>query len=136
MYSNTNQFFYLAKERIKKSFSVLFALRSTAVYLGSAACLQAGAWAFAWYIRYRLGDELLILHNNPYFGIDWIASAGQIFIIPAWSTAFLLIGFILSLVMVKRGPERFFTNFLMGATVLVSAFSLLGLFFIYLINFH
>jgi hypothetical protein len=136
MYSHTNQFFYSAKEKVSRHFSVLFSSRAAYAYIISAILLQAVDWAFAWYIQSRLGAELLILHNNPYFGIDWIASSGQIFMIPAWSAAFLLLDFILSLILVKKNLGRFLANFLLATAVLASVFSLASLFFIYLINFH
>lgn len=136
MYSKTYQFFYSFREKAAKQFSALFSFRLTYIYLGLAVIMQGLAWLASFYIKSHLGGELLILHNNPYFGIDWIASGSQIFMLPLWALGVLLFNLIVLLFLSRHKQARFFVNFLLGLALAASIFSLVNLFFIYLINFH
>lgn len=136
MSSKAYESFFSFREKAARQFGALFAFRWAYLYLGLILIFQAGAWFFAYYIQSHLGGELLILHNNPYFGIDWIATGSSIFILPAWSLGALLLNFVITLALVRHKYGRLFLNFLLGAALLVSVMSLINVFFIYLINFH
>lgn len=136
MSSKTYESFLGFRAKTARQLSMMFSGPWPYVYLVLAILFQAGAWVFAAYIRSHLGGELLILHNNPYFGIDWIADGRAAFILPYWSLGTLALNFLSALLLARHRFGRLFVHSLLGLSVFVAALSLLDLLFIYFINFR
>lgn len=91
-------------------------------------------WMLAWLIIARLtaGQELAILHYNVLFGIDFIGSPWQIWLLPLYGLLLYLGNNLLALTL--QAKDRLAAQILIGASLMVNLFLALALYSIYLIN--
>jgi len=93
-------------------------------------------WFFAYFINFNVSQDLLVLHYNTDFGVDFIGSVIKIYIIPALGLITILLNSVLIFVFYGRGQFRFVAYLLLSAALIVNLFLLMALASIYLINFR
>lgn len=94
------------------------------------------AWYFAYFIFNNLGEELLVFHYTVDFGIDSIASAKNIFIIPLFTTIVSFINFKFKLLIGRESLKNDYYHLLGIGTLVINVIILLSLMSIYLSNFY
>lgn len=98
--------------------------------------LLACAWLFAYYIFYKLGDDLLIFHYTVDFGIDSISSASSVFVIPILSTLINIINFKFQLFSWRFSLQTSYYRLFSLSSLILNIFIILALLSIYLSNFY
>ena len=135
LYSKLYERLYSGRVKIAKMTGEFFSFRPNRIYLIITALIQGFAWWLAYYIFKNLTGDLLVLHYNVDFGIDWVGDLNSIFYFPAIGLAFLLLSIIMLFIF---GPGRHFraqSHYLMGGAVLANVGMLAALLLIYMINF-
>jgi hypothetical protein len=94
------------------------------------------AWYLAYFIYNKLSDELLIFHYTVDFGIDSIASAQNVFIIPFLATILFIINFKFQLLVSSESLKNDYYHLLAGGNIIFNIIILLSLMSIYLSNFY
>ena len=136
LYSKLYERFYSFRVKIANITGEFFSFHPNRIYLGVAAIIQAASWWLAYYIFKNLTGDLLVLHYNVDFGIDWVGDQNIIFYFPLIGLAFLLISIILLFIF---GPGRNFriqSHYLMGGMMLANLGMLASLVLVYIINFR
>jgi hypothetical protein len=83
------------KEKIGDAFAEIFSLLPARLYMGAALFLNINLWIFSWLFYRLVRGELIVLHYNVDFGVDFFGDSRNIFIIPALGFFFLLFNFLL-----------------------------------------
>jgi len=135
-YSNLYARVYTVGQIIWRAFLHIWRFAPAKFYLIFNILLQIVAWWQAFSIKSRLSGDLLILHYNVDFGVDLIGEPNRIFYFPLIGLLVLLFNFILTAVLCRRRDTRPMTHLLLGASLIFSAFLILALFAIDLINFR
>lgn len=99
--------------------------------LGSLV-INFSLWIYLVWQTKSFGD-LVTLHYNIYFGIDWLGPWYQIFLLPSLGLAFFLINFMIGAMVYQR--EKILSYFLAGTSSLVQLIFSLAATFIISINF-
>ena len=136
LYSKLYERFYSLRVKIANSAGEFFSFFPNRLYLIAAVIIQAASWWLAYYIFKNLTGDLLVLHYNVDFGIDWVGDLNNIFYFPLVGLAFLLLSIILLFIF---GPGRHFraqSHFLMIGMVLGNLGMLVSLLLVYIINFR
>lgn len=94
------------------------------------------AWSSAYIIFNNLGDELLVFHYTVDFGIDSIAKANNIFIIPLFASIISFINFKFKLLVAREPLKGDYYHLLGAGTLVLNIIILLSLMSIYLSNFY
>ncbi len=136
LYSKLYERFYSLRIKIANTTGEFFSFHPNRLYLGAAAIAQGASWWLASYIYRNLAGDLLVLHYNVDFGIDWIGDQNLIFYFPLIGLSFLLVSIILLFIF---GPGRNFriqSHYLMGGMILGNLGMLAALTLVYIINFR
>jgi len=136
LYSKLYERFYSLRIKIANTTSEFFSFYPNRLYLIAAVFVQAVAWWLAYYIFKNLTSDLLVLHYNVDFGIDWIGDPNLVFYLPLIGLLFLLLSVIALLIF---GPGRHFriqAHYLMAGMVLANLGILASLVLVYVINFR
>ncbi|MBL7057859.1 hypothetical protein ISS03_00835 [Patescibacteria group bacterium] len=89
-------------------------------------------WLSSYYIVSRIDHDLMILHYNVKFGIDYIGEVGKIYNFPL--VGFIVILVNLSIYLFSKRDYKFLGYTLLVVSILVNIFILMSLGPIYLIN--
>lgn len=135
-YSNFYARFYTFLGKIRLSLAAIFRLTSGRVYLALIIFWQAIAWFQAWFIRRSLSGDIIVLHYNVDFGIDWVADPGQIYLYPLLGLGISLANLIILASLHKENNFKTMVHYLLGAANLFGAFLSIALLAVYLINFR
>lgn len=136
LYSKLYERFYSFRVKIANITGEFFSFHPNRLYLAAVTVVQAVSWWLSYYIYKNLTGNLLVLHYNVDFGIDWIGDQGVIFYFPEIGLIFLLLSIILLFIF---GPGRNFriqSHYLMGGMVLANLGMLASLVLVYIINFR
>jgi hypothetical protein len=136
LYSKLYERFYSLRVKIANSTGEFFSFFPNRLYLITAVIIQAASWWLAYYIFKNLTGDLLVLHYNVDFGIDWVGDLNNIFYFPLVGLAFLLLSIILLFIF---GPGRHFraqSHYLMIGMVLGNMGMFVSLLLVYIINFR
>ncbi len=128
--------FYLTRQKIFKVISYIFSFFYIRIYLIIVLGLNLAIWLAVYFININVSQDLVILHYNVNFGVDLIGNVKRIFIIPVLGLLIILINTILLFSLTKHRNFKFFAHLLLVTCFIVNLFLLLGLAFIYLINFR
>lgn len=104
------------------------------IYLIFLFFLNLINWLAARAIKKGSSQDLIILHYNVDFGINYIDAAGKIYIIPLLGFLIALVNF--SILLAVHKQSRFIAHALLAAAVLCNIFLSAGLAALYLINFR
>lgn len=136
LYSKLYERFYSLRVKTANVAGEFFSFYPNRLYLTAAVIIQAASWWLAYYIFNNLTGDLLVLHYNVDFGIDWVGDLNNIFYFPLVGLAFLLLSVILLFIF---GPGRHFraqSHYLMIGMVLGNLGMLVSLLLVYIINFR
>jgi len=122
-------------EKVHYAFSEIFSLFSARLYLAAAFLTNIALWIFSWLFYRQVRGELIILHYNVDFGVDFFGQSKDIFIIPALGFFFLVFNFFLLTFFVGKKNFNFICHLILAATLLANIFLSLSLGPIYLKNF-
>lgn len=136
LYSKLYERFYSFRIKIANATGEFFSFHPNRLYLGVAVVIQAASWWLASYIYKNLAGDLLVLHYNVDFGIDWIGDQNLIFYFPAVGLAFLILSMILLFVFGPGKNFRIQSHYLMGGMILGNLGMLTALVLVYIINFR
>lgn len=128
--------FYLSRQKFFKVISYIFNFFYIRIYLIIIIGLNSAVWLAAYFININVSQDLVILHYNVDFGVDLIGNVKRIFTIPVLGLLIILINTILLFSLTKHRNFKFFAHLLLVTCFIVNLFLLLGLAFIYLINFR
>ncbi len=78
------------------------------------------------------GQDVVPLHYNIHYGVDWTGAWWQIFILPVGGLGLLLVNGILAALLVKREPML--ANIVGAGTVVLTALIFLSTIFVVLLN--
>jgi hypothetical protein len=136
LYTKLYERIYSLRLKITAASGEFFGFWPNRIYLGVTIVLQAVSWWLSYFVFKNLSSDLLVLHYNVDFGIDWVGDKNLIFYFPLLGLLF----FILSVAMLYVfGPGRHFrfqSHYLMLGNVLANLGMLTALLLIYLINFR
>lgn len=135
LYSKIYEHFYSLRLQIASTLADFFDFRWNIVYLSFLLVLQTASWWLSYYIFKNLAGNLLVLHYNVDFGIDWISDPSSIFYFPFLALLFFIFSLILLFTFGTGRHFRFQSNFLMIGAVLANLGILVALILVYLINF-
>lgn len=136
LYSKFYERFYSLRLKIANTFGDFFGFWPNLVYLFIIFLVQIASWWLAYYIFKNLTGNLLVLHYNVDFGIDWIGDLNLIFYFPFIGFLFLLFSMVLLFVLGVGRHFRFQSHYLMGGAVLANLGMLTALILVYIINFR
>lgn len=136
LYSKLYERLYSLRVKIAKTTGEFFSFRPNRLYLIAIVLLQVLTWWGAYYIYNNIGTNLLVLHYNVDFGIDWIGSQSDIFYFPLVGLVSFLISVILLFIFGPGKNFRIHSNYLMMKTILTNLGMLMSLLLIYIINFR
>lgn len=135
-YSNFYARFYTILGKIKQSFAAIFRLTSSRIYLSLVVFWQIIAWVQAWYIHRSLTGDIIVLHYNVDFGIDWVADPIRIYFYPLLGLGIFIANLIILASLHKENNFKTLVHYLLGAANLFGAFLNIALLAVYLINFR
>lgn len=136
LYSKIYERFYSFRSKIAGITGEFFSFHANRIYLSLIVVLQAGSWWLSSYIYRSLSGDLLVLHYNVDFGIDWIGNRGTIFYFPILNLVFLLGSLIILAIF---GPGKNFraqSHYLLSGVVMANLGILVYLTLVYTINFR
>lgn len=94
------------------------------------------SWLYVFFINFRSGETLLILHYNVDLGVDLLGPASKLYIIPALGLIFFLINSFLLTVFLNSRHLKFLSHLLLAAALVVNLFLFFSLGPIYIANFR
>jgi len=136
LYSKLYERFYSFRVKIANITGEFFSFHPNRLYLAAVTVVQAVSWWLSFYIYKNLTSDLLVLHYNVDFGIDWISDPNVIFYFPVVGLIFLFLSIIVLFIF---GPGRNFriqSHYLMAGMVLANLGMLTSLILVYIINFR
>lgn len=132
--SKALNYLYLGASRYRAVMADFFFRKITIIFLSLGLILNLGTWFLAITLNKALGENLAILHYNVIFGIDRIGVPITVYLIPIFSTAVLLINFLIGSALLHKneiGPsQQLLVTSLIGNLIL-----LVSMYLIYSINF-
>lgn len=136
LYSKLYERFYSLRLKIAIVSGEFFSFRPNRIYLAVTLVFQGISWWLAYYIFKNLKGDLLVLHYNVDFGIDWVGNLSQIFYFPAVGLLFVLLSVILLFIFGPGRNFRFQSHSLMSGATLANLGMLTVLIIVYIINFR
>lgn len=114
--------------------SLIFKDRFFQIVFSLSLLINLALWVFLYFKFYPLKDagDLLPLHYNIYFGIDFVGKWYKIFVMPLLGIFFILVNFILADIIYLR--DRIVSYFLLGASAFIQILLLLASYMIVVIN--
>ena len=127
--------FYLLKDRFKFQFLNFIKELSVKIYSISIVFINILEWVLAKYIFKEAPSEMIALHYNVDFGIDYYDSAEKIYILPILGIFIMFINLLLSMVFFKHKNYKFISHLLFSIALFANIILLSSLISIYLVNF-
>ncbi len=124
------------RSQLAGTFSDIIGFRPNRLYLLAIVIFQAVSWWLAVYIYRHLSSNLLVLHYNVDFGIDWVGDPKLVFYFSAFGILAALIAIIWLLALGSGKNFRLQSHYLLGGTTMANLGWLAALVLIYLINFR
>lgn len=90
-------------------------------------------WILAYYIAASISSELIVLHYNINFGIDWVDTVDRIYFFPLLGLAIWFFNLFLAFLIGIK--ERFLIHVLCIVSLIMNVLLLISLSSLYLINF-
>ncbi|MFZ4648142.1 MAG: hypothetical protein ACOYMB_00730 [Patescibacteria group bacterium] len=135
-YSKLSNKWYLFRSKAIEAFRAVFAWRHSWVFFGInlflVTCLVVGSFE----IFSNFKEDILVLHYNIDFGVDWIGSKSLIFWLAETGAALFLLDLLVLLLVFKNRRFRFLSFFIWGGVTACELFLLAALFSVYLVNFR
>ncbi|MEI6835608.1 MAG: hypothetical protein WCK59_02130 [Candidatus Falkowbacteria bacterium] len=136
LYSKFYERFYSLRLKAANAFGDFFGFWPNLVYLSVIFLFQAASWWLSYYIFKNLTGNLLVLHYNVDFGIDWISDLNSIFYFPLLGLLFLFLSLVLIFIFGSGRHSRFESHCLMSGAALANLGMLAALTLVYIINFR
>lgn len=136
LYSKLYERFYSFRVKIANTTGEFFSFYPNRLYLAGTVLVQAASWWLSYYIYKNLTSDLLVLHYNVDFGIDWIGDPNIIFYFPLIGLSFLLLSIIMLFIFGPGKHFRISSHYLMAGMLLANLGMLTSLILVYLINFR
>jgi hypothetical protein len=101
---------------------------------GLSLLINLATWALIYFRLFTIVKDAtsVPLHYNVYFGIDWIGTPIDVFVLPLIGSAVFLVNFILAYIINVR--ERLMGYVVIISTIIIQLFILLASLFVVLIN--
>lgn len=127
--------------QIKKSelASVLvdfWSVRSVKIYLGAVLACNLFLWFIAWRIISTVNSDMIALHYNIDFGIDYFGSARKVFIIPLLGFFIFFINIYVAVNLRRKKDWRFLSHVLFSISLICNLVLAASIISIYQINFR
>lgn len=135
LYSKIYERLYSLGDSITKTIGEYLSFWPNRLYLGAIILTQIISWWLAYFISNNAEDNLLVLHYNVNFGINWIGDGNLIFYFPALSLSFFLLSLLLIFIFGVGRHFRANSHYLMAGALLSNLGIFLAIFLIYIINF-
>lgn len=135
LYSKIYERFYSLRDKTAKTTGEFFSFWFNRLYLGGIILIQLVSWWLSYFIFNNIGDNLLVLHYNINFGINWIGDGNLIFYFPFLSLIFLVLALLLIFILGVGRHFRINCHYLMGGTLISNLGIFLAILLIYIINF-
>lgn len=134
-YSNLYASFFVICQKAVSAWSFVWQFKPTRFYILALSLTQIASWWGSIFIHRQLLGDILVRHYTVDFGIDLIGSPGQIFFLPVFGLAVVLLNFVLSLLFAGRRDFSVQLHLLLSGALIFGLLLNLALFFLYLINF-
>jgi hypothetical protein len=128
--------YYLAKQGFAAFIFTLTSALYFKIYLAGIFLANLLTWILAAIIKQQAKENTLILHYNVDFGIDYIADAWYVFLLPLSGLVINLINLILVRVLYKYRQEKLIFHLLFAGAEIANLTILVALAMLYLINFR
>lgn len=79
-----------------------------------------------------IGKEVVPLHYNIHYGVDWTGVWWQLFLLPASGLGVVILNALMAFILIKR--EKMLVNVAMISSVILTAFLFLAMVFVVLLN--
>lgn len=128
--------FYQKKEpfgqAVVRAFSPLF----VKIYLAVMVVLNCLIWYLAYYIYKEVDTDLIALHYNVDFGIDYYGSSRKIFYLPFVGLLISLVNFFVYASTFRHKDKKFIGHVLLATATISNILILLSTISVYIINFR
>jgi hypothetical protein len=118
---------------LKENFSLFFENLNVKVFLFLIFVFNLANFLYAYFLRSKINNDLMVLHYNIIFGVDLIGAPSKIYYLPLIGLIFSIINIVLLILVFKT--SRLLNSLIFVFTLLVNIFIFLGLFSLYLVNF-
>ena len=135
-YSKLSNKWYLFRDKTASAFRSLFAWRHSWVFFLINLFFVVSLFAGALEIFTNFKEEILVLHYNIDFGVDWIGEKRLVFNFAIVGAVIFIIDLLTLLLVSKRHDYKFLSLFIWGGLTVCEAFLIAAMFSIYLVNFR
>jgi len=122
----------IRRETLAKIFGEYFAVGYLKIYWLAAGAANLLLWLAAWLMRSSIEQDLVILHYNTIFGIDWVGNPNGLFWLPAAGAILLALNIFVSFFFYRR--DKFLVHLLFGGALLANFIIALALYSLFLVN--
>ncbi|MCU0679917.1 MAG: hypothetical protein MUF50_01265 [Planctomycetes bacterium] len=124
------------RQNIRLSWSQVFSFRHSRIYALILAIINLSIWFFCFLLFRRVTGELVVLHYNTDFGIDFIAEPYKIFFLPLLSLILIIFNILCLQLLYKEQHFRLISHLWWGLLLFNHLLFFLYIFSLYLINFR
>ncbi len=135
-YSKLANKWYLFCDQTASAFRAVFGWRHSWVFFLVNLLIVASLFLGSWEIFRNFKEEILVIHYNIDFGVDWIGSKSLVFWLAAIGGGVFLLDFVILLFISKRRDYKFLSFFIWGGLTVCELFLMAAVFSIYLVNFR
>jgi len=134
--SKTIDILSFLKKRVVSDWAQVFETFPGKIYLILTLFFNFLSWLYVFFINFKAGDTLLILHYNVDLGVDLLGLAYKLYIIPALGLIFFLVNSFLLTIFLNSRHLKFLSHLLLAAALVANLFLFLSLGPIYIANFR
>lgn len=135
-YSKLSNKWYLFRDRTAAAFRSVFSWRHSWVFFLLNLFLVISLFLGSLEIFTNFQEEILVLHYNIDFGVDWIGAKSLVFNFALVGAVIFILDFLILLLISKRKDYKFFSFFIWGGLTVCEGFLAAAIFSIYLVNFR
>ena len=128
--------YYLAKQWFAAFILSLISTLVFKLYLASIFLANFLTWVLAFLIKQQAQTNTIILHYNVDSGIDNIAEAWHIFLLPLSGLIIIIVNLILVSLLYRYRQEKLIFHLLFAGVLMVNLTILVAMIMLYLINFR
>jgi hypothetical protein len=128
--------FYQKKEPLGQAMVRAFSPLFVKIYIAVLLVLNAFIWYLAYFIYKEVDTELIALHYNVDFGIDYYGSSDKIFYLPFIGLLISLINFSVYASSFRHKDKKFIAHVLLATAIISNILILLSTISVYIINFR
>lgn len=135
-YSNFFNHWYLFRGQAALAFKSVFDRRQSWIFLFINLFFVIAIFVGSLEIFLNFREEIMVLHYNVDFGVDWIGQKNLVFWLAGVGAFIFFLDFLVVLLISKRRNYDFISLFLFGGLTICEIFLLAAVFSVYLVNFR